>query len=59
MMKNHFGTYILDAASGFTFLKFGVIDGHGIALFLGGLASIFTILNHADQYYDRKFRNKK
>ena len=48
----------LDITSGGTFV-FGVITGQGIAIFLGGLASIFAIVNHLDQIYTRRYKKDK
>ena len=57
-MQSKITTYILDTASGITFAA-GIITGQNIALFLGGLASIMAFINHADQWYTRKYGNKK
>lgn len=52
-MENRITTYLLDAASGSTFIA-GIITGQNLALFLGGLASIMAFVNHLDQYLTRK-----
>jgi uncharacterized iron-regulated membrane protein len=49
--------YILDPASIITFIG-GLLNGNEILMILGGLASIAAIINHADQWYQRR-KNKK
>lgn len=50
-------TYFLDAASFSTFLA-GIATAQSVAIFLGGLASIVAIINHAQQIRDR-YRKRK
>jgi len=50
-------TYLLDVASGSTFVL-GVITAQHVAIFLGGLASIAALINHAQQIRDRYRKNK-
>lgn len=57
MFNKHF-SYLLDAASGATFLA-GVFTRQDIAIFLGGLASITAFINHLQQIYDRKQAKKQ
>ena len=51
-------SYLLDGASGATFLG-GILSGEGVLMFLGGLASIAAIINHADQYFKRNKKQKQ
>jgi hypothetical protein len=51
-------TYLLDGISGTTLL-YGYINGQGILMILGGLASLMAILNHGSQYLERKKTKNK
>lgn len=51
-------SYILDAFSGGTFFL-GIATGQGIAIFLGGLASILSAINHYQQIMERKQKKGK
>lgn len=53
-----FWTYLLDGASGMTFIG-GWITGHDVLMMLGGLASVAAIINHASAFIERKFKDKK
>lgn len=55
-MNNRALTYILDFGSGTTFLG-GIVSGQHILMVLGGLASLAAIINHTDQYIQRR-KNK-
>lgn len=60
-MENHvnkFMTFLLDGASGSTFL-WGWFSGHDVLMLLGALASFAAILNHGSQMWERRQKNKK
>lgn len=51
-------TYLLDGASGITLIS-GWISGQDVLMVLGGLASVMAILNHGQQYLQRRKEKKK
>lgn len=57
-MEHKMLTYILDGGSLSAFLL-GAFTGQTILMILGGLASIMAILNHGQQWIDRRKQNKK
>lgn len=55
-MENKGFTWLLDAASGITFV-FGFITAHDLLMILGGLASTAALLNHGYDFY-KKIKKK-
>lgn len=56
-MEHKILTYILDGGS-FTAFLLGAFTGQIILMILGGLASVMAILNHGQQWLDRRRQNK-
>jgi hypothetical protein len=53
----HTKTTLLDAGSVTTFIG-GIVSGQVLLMILGGVASIAAIINHGDQWMERR-RNRK
>jgi hypothetical protein len=54
---NRVWEYILDGASGSAFF-YGWIAGHDLLMILGGLASLAAIINHTEQFLNRRRKRK-